>query len=122
MSNVAEESFANIRTVKAFSNEFEEKLKFANSNQVSYLAGVRKSVYTSLYALLTQALLYGAMAGVIYGAVELYKDGDLTIGNLSSFLFYMTMLVWNFSMVSMVLGNVASVVGASDKIVQMMNH
>ena len=67
-------------------------------------------------------MLYGAMAAVIYGAVEIYQDGELSIGNLSSFLFYMTMLVWNFRMVSMVLGNVASVVGASDKIVQMMNH
>jgi ABC-type multidrug transport system fused ATPase/permease subunit len=36
MNTVAEESFANIRTVKAFSNEDEEMNKFANGNQVTF--------------------------------------------------------------------------------------
>lgn len=36
MGNVAEESFANIRTVKAFSNEKEEQSKFFKSNHISY--------------------------------------------------------------------------------------
>ena len=37
-------------------------------------------------------------------------------------MFYMLMLVFNFAMVAMVFGNVAAVVGASDKIVELMNY
>jgi ABC-type multidrug transport system fused ATPase/permease subunit len=36
MSQVAEESFANIRVVKAFSNEAEEQEKFVNGNAATY--------------------------------------------------------------------------------------
>lgn len=67
-------------------------------------------------------MLYGAMAAVVYVGSILYQDGNITIGELSSYLFYMIMLTFNFSMVAMVFGNIASVMGASDKIVELMNY
>ena len=67
-------------------------------------------------------MLYGAMAAVIYVASSLYQDGELTIGQLTSFLFYMQLLIFNFGMVANVLGNVASIFGASDKIVDLIYH
>jgi len=72
MNTVAEESFANIRTVKAFSNEEEEMGKFANGNQITFTVGTKRAIFSALYALLTQILLYGAMAGVIYVGAFLY--------------------------------------------------
>lgn len=36
MNNVAEEAFSNVRTVKAFSNEEEEVLKFNEKNLIVY--------------------------------------------------------------------------------------
>ncbi len=62
------------------------------------------------------------MAAVVYIASILYQDGKITIGEISSFMFYMLMLVFNFAMVAMVFGNVAAVVGASDKIVELMSY
>ena len=71
---------------------------------------------------MTQLLLYGAMAAIIYVSSILYQDGNITIGEISSFMFYMLMLIFNFGMVAMVFGNVAAVVGASDKIVELMDY
>lgn len=62
------------------------------------------------------------MIAVIYVATNLNKNGKLSIGEISSFMFYMLMLIINFAMVAMVFGNVASVVGASDKIYELMNY
>lgn len=45
MNNLAEESFANIRTVKSFANEKGESIKFGRGNQITYQAGVRKAFY-----------------------------------------------------------------------------
>lgn len=122
MNNVAEESFSNIRTVKAFSNEAAEILKFGAGNEIVYEAGRKKALFQALFAFMTQLMLYGAMAAVVYVASILYQDGLITIGEISSFMFYMLMLVFNFGMVAMVFGNVAAVVGASDKIVELMDH
>jgi ABC-type multidrug transport system fused ATPase/permease subunit len=122
MNTVAEESFSNIRTVKAFSNEDREIEKFTIGNMIVYEAGKKKALYQAFFSFLTQILLYGAMAGVIYVSSLLYEDGKISIGEISSFMFYMLMLVFNFAMVAMVFGNVAAVVGASDKVYELMEH
>lgn len=122
MNTVAEESFANIRTVKAFSNEDSESVKFDGRNMASYEAGKTKGYYQALFGFVTQLLLYGAMATVIYVAAKQYEVGKISIGEISSFLLYMLMLVFNFAIVAMVFGNVASAVGASDKIYEMMEY
>jgi len=67
-------------------------------------------------------MLYGAMIAVIYVAASLNKNGKLSIGAISSFMFYMLMLIINFALVASVFGNVASVVGASDKIYELMTY
>ena len=122
MNTIAEESFANVRTVKAFSNEGAETAKFNRGNDETYQAGKEKSIYQAIFAFVTQILLYGAMATVIYVAAKQYENGKISIGEISAFLFYMLMLVFNFAIVAMVFGNVASVVGASDKIFEMMSY
>ena len=120
MSTIAEESFSNIRTVKAFSNEDEEIQKFAVGNKKSYNISVKKTVYSALFALFTQLMLYGSMAAVVYVGSILYQDEKITIGEISSFLFYMIQLTFQFGMVAHTFNNFASIVGATDKIVKIM--
>lgn len=45
MNTVAEESFSNVRTVKAFGTEDSEIEKFMKGNQIVYDAGARKAFY-----------------------------------------------------------------------------
>jgi len=122
MTTVAEESFSNVRTVKAFSNEAEECSRFNEGNTIVYNYGVIKAKWAGLFSFVVQVLLYGAMAGVIYMASVQYENGKISIGQITSFLFYMIMLLFNFTMVAMVFGNVMSILGASDKIVEIMDY
>jgi ATP-binding cassette subfamily B protein len=62
------------------------------------------------------------MAGIIYIASVLYQRGAISIGAITSFLFYMILLLVNFGMVASVFGNVMAILGASDKIVEIMEH
>lgn len=65
MSQVAEESFANIRTVKAFSNELEEEGKFLKGNLSTYKLAIKKAWYHAFLGLGVGVLAYGAMAAVM---------------------------------------------------------
>lgn len=60
------------------------------------------------------------MAAVIYVGAVLFEKGDITIGQISTFLFYMLVLVFQFSVLAWTISQFASVIGASDKIVQIM--
>ena len=122
MNTIAEESFSNIRTVKAFQNEDNEIMRFEEGNERVYQMGRKKALYQSIFSFFSMALLFGSMAGIIYVASILYENDSITIGSISSFLFYMIQLLFNFAMVTMVFGNVSAVVGASDKLVELMEH
>lgn len=50
MNTAAEESFSNVRTVKAFSNELDEAQKFGKGNSATYEWGVKKSVWYGWFA------------------------------------------------------------------------
>ena len=122
MNTVAEETFSNIRTVRAFSNEDAEINRFNAGNYVVYQAGRKKTIYSAVYSLLSTILLYGSMGAVMVVGVKLFTNGKLSIGNMAAFLLYLSQFVFTFGMVSYVFGNVAAVVGASDKIVELMDH
>lgn len=122
MNTYAEESFSNIRTVKAFSNEDYETSKFEDGNEVVFKAGRRMAVYEAIFNFIIQFMLYGAMAAVIYTASRMYENEKITIGEISAYIFYMIMLIINFAIIGSVFTNVAASVGAADKIVELINY
>lgn len=88
MSNVSEESFTNIRTVKACANEDAEIKKFTKWNNEVLAAGRTKACHIAVYQLVMEVLMYSAMAAVIYVASLQYKNGDISLGKVTSFLFF----------------------------------
>ena len=52
MTTVAEESWSNVRTVKAFSNEGDEEQKFCSDNEAVYALGREQSLYEAAFGLL----------------------------------------------------------------------
>ena len=71
MSNVADESFGNIRTVKAFSNELEETAKFNKHNCDVYAVAKVRAVWYGFFVFMVQVMLYGSMAAIIFVASRL---------------------------------------------------
>ncbi len=61
------------------------------------------------------------MATIIYVASLLYRANKISIGAITSFYFYMLMLLWNFMMVSWSMTNFMGIMGASDKIFEIMD-
>ena len=75
MTTVAEESFSNVRTVKAFSNEVEETAKFDKGNDSVFVLGRKKAIYQGFFSFGVQVFLYGGMSGIIYLSSVLYQRG-----------------------------------------------
>lgn len=122
MSTIADESIGNIRVVKAFANEAEECRKFDKYSGEVYKLGMKKALWQGFFGFFTQLTLYGSMALIIYVANILYKRGDISIGLIASFLFYLLALLMNFWILNYVFANAMNVVGASDKIIKITNH
>jgi ABC-type multidrug transport system fused ATPase/permease subunit len=65
ISTLAEESFSNIRTVKAFANEQEEATKFKRENQVVYKVGIKQAIWVSLFNMVANFFFFGSMASIL---------------------------------------------------------
>ena len=122
MNTLAEESISNIRTVKAFANEIEEITKYSKGNEHVYNAGKKKAFNNAIFQFMTQGLLYSSMSAVIYISSLLYQNGTISVGQISSFMFYMIMLVFQFMLIAYVAASMASIMGASDKVCELMNY
>jgi ATP-binding cassette, subfamily B, bacterial len=62
------------------------------------------------------------MGVVMYYAAVLKIDGKISVGDITAFLLYMIQLIANFVIVSLVIGNVSKMVGASEKIISLMQY
>jgi ABC-type multidrug transport system fused ATPase/permease subunit len=94
MSTIADESLNNVRIVKAFCTEEDEIKKFTEYSTNVYKIGLKKAYWTGFFGFFVQLCLYGAMALIIYIASILYERDMITIGRITSFLFYMIMLLF----------------------------
>lgn len=73
MSNVADEAFGNVRTVKAFANEIEETEKFDKHNVEVFNVGRQRCIWQGLFVVAIQILFYGAFCMIIFVAGKLYE-------------------------------------------------
>jgi ABC-type multidrug transport system fused ATPase/permease subunit len=65
ISTIAEETFSNIRTVKAFSTELYETNRFIIGNNGVYEIGYQKSIWYGLFNFVANFFVFGSMAAIL---------------------------------------------------------
>ena len=66
ISNIADESFANIRTVKAFANEKDESKRYLKANMGVYNQGLVKATYYGGFQFISTFFNQASMCLIIY--------------------------------------------------------
>jgi len=73
LSVQAEESFVNIRTVKAFSNENDEIKRFFRVNDEAYSLAIKRSLLFTNFIAIAMLLLFCSMALIMLYGGHLYE-------------------------------------------------
>lgn len=121
-SNVAEEAFSNIRTVKAFATEDRECLAYQVKNDYIYSKAACQAMGYGAFSFFMQFVMFGSLDALIYFAAVLVLDGVLTIGDFTSFQFYMFSFLINFMTMASVVGEVMGVLGTTAAIAEIFLH
>jgi len=82
-SNVAEEAFSNIRTVKAFATEDRECKEYSIRNDKVYECARLAAVYYAIFSFVMQFVMFGSLDALVYFASYLNTRGELTIGEFT---------------------------------------
>lgn len=99
-----------MRTVKAFATEIEENKRFSSGNIDVYKFGYKKAMWYGYFNFVANLFIFGSMVAIIFVGSQLYKEGKITLGDITSFLLYMMQLLMNFMILASVLGSVMSVI------------
>jgi len=112
-SNIAEEAFSNIRTVKAFATEDVECVAYSKENDYVFAQARRAAICYGGFQFMMTFVMFGSLDALIYFAAYLNQEGSLSIGDFTSFQFYMFSFLLNFMMVASVVGEVMGIMGTS---------
>ena len=119
---VAEEGLAGVRTVRAFAREEQESLRYGAAVQEAFLiAKTRARLYGGFTGLMTFAG-YGAIGGVLWYGGRLVAAGEMSFGDLTSFLLYTFTLAFGISALSGLWGDFAKAIGASERVFELLDR
>lgn len=65
ISSIAEETFSNVRTVKAFATESDEVKRFQKGNTEVYNVGYTKAVWYGVFNFVANFFVFGSMAAIL---------------------------------------------------------
>jgi ATP-binding cassette, subfamily B, bacterial len=108
-------------TVQSYTQEISETKRFANSAQLSFLTAIRR---VKVRALLTAVIITAVMGTIIFvlwlGARQV-NAGEMTGGELASFVLYAAMVAGSVSTMAQVWGDIMRAAGATERLLELLH-
>ncbi|HEY7170318.1 MAG TPA: ABC transporter transmembrane domain-containing protein, partial [Vicinamibacterales bacterium] len=121
LSHISAEAFTGHRIVKAFGTEAKEGQKFARAGYQLFRTNMKvTAALSSLPPLMELIGGFGMAAALWYGSREI-ADGDLTIGELTSFIATLFLMYGPAKKLSRVNANLQQAIAASERIFEMLD-
>lgn len=115
-NSLANEVFGNIRVVKSFSNEGTECFNYEHLLEKTYTTGRKQAFFYGIMLLVMTLCLNLLILSILYFGGELSIKGELTIGNLASFVLYTVTLTAGFASVSGIINQIVSALGVCERL------
>ena len=127
---MASEVLGNMRIVRSFSTEAQESLIFKDATLKAYDIGNKIAMLGSSFMSIGILLGYGVVLAILYYGGTLVIEGELTVGELSSFVLYTLTMTCNYLFLSQVsllavsgtMNTMISAAAVSEKIFSLMDH
>ena len=111
-SSISQETIGNCKTVKAFGGEDDAKKSFNQSSEGVFNIGVNMAKYYACMMLMFQFFFNFAFIGTAFIASKSVRDGELTTGQVASYLLYQWQIIFGLMGLNTNLQGVAKVQGA----------
>ncbi|MCB2010099.1 MAG: ATP-binding cassette domain-containing protein [Geminicoccaceae bacterium] len=120
VSGHAEETVNAVRTVQAFAQEERERAAFEEASEDAFRAAASRAWARGMMAAIVIALVFGAVVAVLWiGGLDVVA-GRITAGELSSFVFYATIVASAFGGLSDVFGDLQRAAGATERLFELL--
>jgi ATP-binding cassette subfamily B protein len=121
VTELAEESAVGIRVIKAFGQERQLTSRFAGRSRAAFDRSMDANRLQSFYQPLMGFLPVVGLAVVLAVGGTLVIDGAMTLGELTSFYLYLTLLMFPFRSVGMLVGNALRAFAGGKRIFEVLD-
>ena len=117
-----QENITNVRVVKSFVREEHENERFSNTNANLKLAGRRAMMVMVWMSPLMTLFMNAAIGAVLWFGGNMVLDGTMLVGDLTSFITYITQILSSLMMVTMLFMQASRAMASGRRIKAVMNE
>ncbi len=119
---IVEESMQSIAVVKSFTNEKFESARYRKSLMDVVDTAIHAATYRGLFISFTILALFGGIVGVIWYGGTLVQSGEITGGELVTFVFYTMFIGASIAGLGDIYSQVQRSIGASERMLEILDE
>ncbi|MCB9663106.1 MAG: ATP-binding cassette domain-containing protein [Alphaproteobacteria bacterium] len=121
-TSVADETIGGVRTVRAFATEAAERARYGAAIDESFELARRQAGAYGIFQGVAGFAGYGALALVVWYGGRLVVEGDLSVGDLTSYLVYTLSVAFSLGALAGLWGDFARARGASERVFELLDR
>lgn len=121
-NTVLQETLQGISNVKAFSKERYESNRYSDKLRAVVRLAVRGATYRGMFASFIIFCLFGAVVAVIWYGSSLVFSGEITVGDLTTYILYSMFVAASMGSFPELYANVQKSVGASERVLEILDE
>jgi ABC transporter fused permease/ATP-binding protein len=121
-TEVAEETLAGLRTVRAFSQEPLESKRYSGAIWTAFALSRKRIKTSSLFSATVAFASYASIAGVLWYGSYLVTQKEMTVGGLSTFILYTFFVAFSLASLSELWTDLMKTVGATERIFEIIDR
>ena len=118
----AGEIVQNIKVVQSFTREPEESIAFKNEVEKAFNAAKRRIMQSSLLIAAAMILVFTGLGAMIWFGAKDVTNGDISAGELASFVFYAIMVARSVAVISEIYGQLQRAAGATERLLELLSE
>ena len=119
---IVEETMQSIAVVKSFTNELFEAARYKKSLTDVVNTAIHAAKYRGLFISFTILALFGGIVGVIWYGGYLVQSGEITVGQLLSFVLYTTFIGGSIAGLGDIYSQIQRSIGASERMLEILDQ
>lgn len=119
---IVEETLQGISNVKAFANEWYEIARYNGKIREIVRIGIKGGLYRGYFASFIIFCLFGAIVAVVWFGVTLSINGEMSVGQLISFVLYSTFVGASFGGVAELYAQIQKAIGATERVFELLDE
>ena len=119
---VVEETMQGISIVKAFANEWYEIARYNGKIKEVVSIAIKGGKYRGYFASFIIFCLFGAIVAVVWYGVQLSISGEISVGQLISFVLYSTFVGASFGGIAELYAQIQKAIGATERVFELLDE